>query len=306
VPELPEVETVARGLARRIQGQAIASVALHRRDIVHGNGGPIDRLAGRQISDVRRCGKQVRILVCDESRAAQRCRRQAAESPPKLAMYVHLGMTGRLIVVDSAEPLERHTHLVIALAGNDAQLRFCDPRRFGGVWLVAEDGTEHDKLERGTSWQGRRLPPIGADPLEISLPALRAALARKRQIKALLMDQLPISGMGNIYCDEALHRAGIHPLTPAADLDLEAVRRLRLAIRRVLTEAIRAGGSSISDYRNADNARGDFQNRHRVYGREGEACRACGSTIERSVVAGRGTHVCPSCQPFGGSKLPQS
>ncbi|HOA72434.1 MAG TPA: bifunctional DNA-formamidopyrimidine glycosylase/DNA-(apurinic or apyrimidinic site) lyase [Phycisphaerae bacterium] len=301
MPELPEVETVARGLARRILGRTIAHVTLHRRDIVHGNGGPIERLVGRHIADVRRCGKQIRILLRDESKTARRRSCRGAQSPSELVMYVHLGMTGRLIVIDSAEPLERHTHLVIALVGQDAQLRFCDPRRFGGIWLVDETAVGNEST-RSAAWQGRRLPPIGADPLKISLPALGAALARKRQIKALLMDQLPISGLGNIYCDEALHRAGIHPLTPAADLDPEAVRRLRLAIRHVLAEAIRAGGSSISDYRDANNARGTFQTRHRVYGRQGQACRTCGGIIERFVVAGRGTHVCPTCQPLKGRK----
>jgi formamidopyrimidine-DNA glycosylase len=300
VPELPEVETIARGLARRIEGRVIARVQLHRRDMLHGNGGAIDGLVGWGIHEVRRCGKQVRILLQPEATIH---RRDAGAAPQKHItevsvgnseqwLYVHLGMTGRLLVVDHEELVEKHTHLQIDLENSKSQLRFCDPRRFGGIWLIA--GAGHGQ----NGWVGRRLPPIGADPLEISLPALRAVLARKRQIKPLLMDQVPISGMGNIYCDEALFRAGIHPLTPAGDLGPEAVRRLRTAIRRVLAEAIKAGGSSISDYRDADNARGSFQERHRVYGREGCPCPACGSTIERLVVAGRGTHVCPRCQPL--------
>ncbi len=286
MPELPEVETIARGLARRIEGRVIAAARLHRRDILHGDGGPVEQLVGRRIREVRRCGKQVRVTL----EPGKKIHRRAAGAT--LFVYAHLGMTGRLLVVDRDAPLEKHTHLQIDFDNSQTQLRFCDPRRFGGIWLVAWAGDTRNR------WVGRRLPPIGADPLEISLPAMRALLARKRQIKPLLMDQVPISGMGNIYCDEALFRAGIHPLTPAGDLDGEAVRRLRTAIRRVLTEAIQAGGSSISDYRDADNARGSFQDRHRVYGREGCPCPNCSRPIERLVVAGRGTHLCPRCQPL--------
>lgn len=279
MPELPEVETIARGLAAKITGQTVARVHMLRKDMLHGNGGAIEQLVGSRIIDVRRCGKQVRMLLQDSD-----CRERA--------MYVHLGMTGRLIVLGASEPIAKHTHLRIDFARSRTELRFCDPRRFGGVWLIDESRSVDGP------WRGRRLPPIGMDPLDITLAEMRRLLSRKRQIKSLLMDQQPISGMGNIYCDEALYRAGIHPLTSAAELRPEAVRRLRQAIRRVLTEAIRAGGSSISDYRTADNARGSFQERHRVYGREGQPCRNCGSIIERLLVAGRGTHICPRCQPL--------
>lgn len=278
MPELPEVETIARGLARSLAGRTVANVRLTRPDMIHGNGGPVETLVGRRVCEVRRCGKQVRMLL-------------GQGTDTELVIHVHLGMTGRLLVVPGGEPVAKHTHLFVRFEGWDRELRFCDPRRFGGIWLVREQAAaaSHD-------WKGRRLPPVGADPLDLTLPALRKLLARKRRIKPLLMDQAPISGMGNIYCDEALFRAGIHPLTPASQLGAEAVRRLRLAIRRVLTEAIRAGGSSISDYRNAENGRGSFQERHRVYGREGLPCPVCRSPIERLVVAGRGTHVCPKCQ----------
>jgi formamidopyrimidine-DNA glycosylase len=285
LPELPEVETVARGLSRRVCGLVIASIDLRRPEIIHGDGGPIERLVGCRIDDVRRCGKQVRIML-----------RPHADRPAP-TMYVHLGMTGRLVAVDGTEPLESHTHLRVTFRQAATEMRFCDPRRFGGVWLVCGDGDS-----RGKRWVGRRLPPIAADPLQLSLAQMREVLDRRRQIKALLLDQQPISGLGNIYCDELLHRAGVHPLTIAADLDPAAVRRVYQAMRRVLDEAIRAGGSSVSDYRNADNTRGSFQRRHRVYGRAGQACRRCGCTIERLVVAGRGTYVCPACQPLQGGK----
>jgi formamidopyrimidine-DNA glycosylase len=286
LPELPEVETIARGLARCLVDRRICHIALARRDMLHGNGGPIQSLVGRCIIDVQRYGKQVRILLSTKGDAAP-------------AMFVHLGMTGRLLVVPCDAPVEKHTHLTVSFDACDSELRFCDPRRFGGIWLVLEG-----EAAVSARWQGRRLPPIGADPLVLTHAALRKLLDRKRQIKPLLMDQIPISGMGNIYCDEALFRAGIHPLTPAANLDSDAVRRLRTAIRRVLNEAIRAGGSSISDYRNAENGRGSFQERHRVYGRQGSPCPVCGSPVERFVLAGRGTHVCPQCQPLPLGKRP--
>lgn len=294
MPELPEVETITRGLAKKIRGQVIADVALCRPDILHGNGGPVDGLIGRRIADVCRSGKQVHIAL-DAKKLGR-----IGQVPSAGDIYVHLGMTGRLTVVERKAPLERHTHLVMSFADSATQLRFCDPRRFGGIWLIAENSNRAggESVRQAPGWKGRRLPPVGADPLRMTLPALRKLLTRRRQIKALLMDQQPISGLGNIYCDEALYRAGIHPLTPAARLDAEAVRRLRLAIRRVLNEAIRAGGSSISDYRRADNTEGAFQKRHRVYGRDGQACRNCGTTIQRIIVAGRGTHICPCCQPL--------
>lgn len=294
MPELPEVETIARGLAKKIRGQVIGDVTLCRPDILHGNGGPIDGLIGRRIAGVCRRGKQVHIALDAKRRG---CSDQVS---PANDIYVHLGMTGRLTVIECKAPLERHTHLVMRFSGSPLQLRFCDPRRFGGIWMIAENSnpTRGEFAGQAPDWKGRRLPPVGADPLQVTLPALRKLLTRRRRIKALLMDQQPISGLGNIYCDEVLYRAGIHPLTPAARLDAEAVRRLRLAIRRVLNEAIRAGGSSISDYRRADNTQGAFQKRHRVYGRDGQTCRNCGTTIQRIIVAGRGTHICPCCQPL--------
>lgn len=278
MPELPEVETIARGLAGRIEGRWIERIHAARTDIIHGNAGPIERvLIGRRIQRVERCGKHVRIGLASS-----------------LAVHVHLGMTGRLTLADRDEPLAVHTHLQIGFRRWRMELRLCDPRRFGGVWVI-------DASRNGMGvWQGRRLPPVGADPLLLTDAQWAGLLRRRRRIKPLLMDQEPISGLGNIYCDEALHRAGIHPLTPADALDGAAVRRLARTLRRVLGEAIRAGGSSISDYRTADNEPGTFQRRHRVYARAGRPCRTCGTSIERLVVAGRGTFVCPRCQPLTG------
>jgi formamidopyrimidine-DNA glycosylase len=200
-------------------------------------------------------------------------------------------MTGRLIVADRESEAVVHTHLRIAFERWRRELRFIDPRRFGGIWLL--DG----RVGGANEWFGRRLPPTAADPLTKSLEDFRRALNRRRQIKALLLDQRPISGVGNIYCDESLHRAQVHPRTRASELDATAVGRVWKSLRRVLEEAVRAGGSSISDYRTSDDEPGMFQLRHRVYGREGRACRRCGRAIVHLVVAGRSTFICPRCQP---------
>ncbi|GMV98816.1 MAG: formamidopyrimidine-DNA glycosylase [Phycisphaerae bacterium] len=306
MPELPEVETVARGVGRLATGRVIASVRLIRPDVAHGQARPSDRLLrGRRIECVSRRGKQIHI-----------------DFSGGLSMIVHLGMTGRLSVCPKTAPQDPHTHLRMAFADRDDELRFVDPRRFGGVWLIAsaprpdrggderstgQPATQSDAAPRAARpslrspearrWYGRRLPPVGEDPLTLSLADWRRLLARRRQIKALLLDQRPISGVGNIYCDEALHRAGIHPLRRANELPPAAVDRLYRALRRVLIEAIAAGGSSVNDYRDADGKAGWFQTRHRVYGREGRTCRRCRTPIEKILAAGRGTHFCPHCQP---------
>lgn len=275
MPELPEVETVARGVARHVAGCRITSIVLGRGDIVHGEGVPLCAfLNGRRIERVGRRGKQIHIEL-DGGRT----------------LVVHLGMTGRLIAVDRDAPVETHTHLRIGFERRRVEMRFIDPRRFGGLWLLITPPTDG-------MWIGRRLPPVGVDALTISFEAFRDAVSRRRQIKALLLDQRPIGGIGNIYADESLHRAGIHPLTRADRLDDAAVRRLWRCVLRVLEEAVRAGGSSISDYRTADNERGLFQVRHRVYQRAGKPCRKCRTPIEHLTAAGRSTFICPNCQPL--------
>lgn len=279
MPELPEVETVVRGVARCLTGRRVAGVRLLRRDMLHGLTEPIDALLpGRRVDRVGRRGKLIRLAF-----------------GPDLALYIHLGMSGRLLTAPGDAPPEPHTHLRLAFDDSPLELRLRDPRRFGGIWLVREPPCD------GDLWTGRPLPATGVDALEIALPGFRRALRRKRRIKALLLDQQPIAGIGNIYCDEALHRAGIHPLTPADALDEPSVRRLRRALRHVLRRAINAGGSSVRDYRTSDGAPGGFQREHRVYNRAGRPCRTCRTPIERIIVIGRGTHLCPRCQPPPGT-----
>lgn len=274
MPELPEVETVCRGVARRITGYTIEQVHLNRADVVHGAAIPLcAALHGRRIKHVERVGKQILIRT---------------NGP--ITLMVHLGMTGRLTAVRPGIPIEPHTHVRIGFCNRKVELRFADARRFGGIWLLGADPSQ-------VGWIGRRRPPVGPDALVVSCEEFARRLARRRQIKALLLDQRVLGGVGNIYCDESLHRAGIHPAVRADRLSMEQIRRLYRTIRSVLAQAIRAGGSSISDYRNADNAPGWFQMRHRVYDREGRPCRRCETAIRRLVVAGRGTFICPRCQP---------
>ena len=274
MPELPEVETVARGLAKRVIGAVIERVHLARGDVVHGQAVPLcAALHGRRITGVDRVGKQILIQT---------------DSP--FALMVHLGMTGRLVVVSGDTPVETHTHLRVAFRNRSFELRFIDPRRFGGIWLLSDDPTE-------IGWVGRRRPPVGPDALRLSFDQFARRLARHRQLKALLLDQQVLGGVGNIYCDESLFRARLHPKKRADRVTRADLRRLYKALQSVLEQAIEAGGSSVSDYRDADNAPGWFQIRHRVYDHEGQPCRRCRTPIKRLVVAGRGTFICPKCQP---------
>ena len=196
---------------------------------------------------------------------------------------VHLGMTGRLLVTAPEAPVDKHTHARLALAGG-GELRFVDPRRFGRL--------EFRDLARAEGFAGP-----GAEPLSIG-PADFAALFHRRRIaiKPALLNQKLLSGVGNIYADESLFRAGIRPRRAAGQLTRTQLERLRVALRQVLEHAIRLGGSSVSDYVDADGARGFFQLEHCVYQRTGEPCRTCQTPIRRIVLGGRSTHYCPRCQ----------
>jgi formamidopyrimidine-DNA glycosylase len=205
---------------------------------------------------------------------------------PDAVLVFRLGMTGQILVTDADQPRDRHVHLRVALDGGERELRFRDVRRFGSVCFT--EGACDDSAAG--------LEDLGPEPLEITASQFTRLLSRPRQIKALLLDQRAIAGLGNIYCDEALHAAGIHPLTRAGDLSPDQRRRLLRAIRRILRQAIRYGGSTLRDYRTATGDEGRFQTRHRVYGRTGQPCRNCGTPIQRLNAAGRSTHLCPACQ----------
>jgi len=270
MPELPEVETLVRQLSRQLTGRRIRHVELRRPDVLWGDDRPACvLLRGRRITHVSRRGKRILFSLDDQTR-----------------LIVHLGMTGQLTWAPADQPHAAHTHVCFEFAERKRQLRFVDPRRFGNVWIARADGR----------WIGPVPSPLGPEPLEMTAGQFVALCKRRRAVKAVLLDQQIIAGVGNIYCDETLFRARIHPATRADRLDRSTVMRLRRALRAVLSEAIDAGGSTIRDYRQSDGSSGRFQNRHRVYGRAGLPCRRCRGTIDRMVLAGRGTYYCKHCQ----------
>lgn len=281
MPELPEVETVARGVDARVRGQRIVEVwfASHRQPFKTPAARQARELEGRVFLEVHRVGKHI---VCELSAAGGGA---PEERPARAAAQwiVHLGMTGSLLVTRPEAPLEKHTHARLRLSGG-RELRFADPRRFGRLELR--------DLGRAAGFEAP-----GAEPLVIGREAF-AALFRGRRlaIKAALLNQRLLAGVGNIYADESLFRAGIRPRRRAGRLSRAELERLRVELVRVLKEAIRLGGSSVSDYVDAEGAHGFFQLEHCVYQRTGLPCRKCGAPIRRVVVAGRGTHYCPQCQ----------
>jgi formamidopyrimidine-DNA glycosylase len=260
MPELPEVETVVRSVAPYVAGRRILGAEFTSRFVTPGNRAALARrLAGRRVESVLRRGKFI-VMPLDEG-----------------TLTVHLGMTGRLLVRGAPD---RHTHGVLTL--DDGVLLYHDPRQFGRIeWSAGPPP---------------RLARLGPEPLEISFEEFRARLRRKARLKPLLLNQTFLAGLGNIYADESLFAAGIHPLASAASLGRERAQRLYCAIRETLGRAIQRGGSSVSDYVNAEGERGWFQLEHRVYGREGRPCVTCGRAVVKRVVAQRGTHYCPRCQ----------
>ena len=285
MPELPEVETIARGLAKRVTGDVIDSVWLGSKpEPLKSPASEIVRtLQSARIADVRRVGKHIVFDLENGRRASSLVSKKAAGKSvrPTRAItqwIVHLGMTGRMVVCSSDEPLEKHTHAIVKLASG-RELRFVDPRRFGRLSVAHE------------------FQAPGSEPLEVELDRfVKLFRGRKTPIKSALLNQRLLSGVGNIYADESLFRAGIRPRRRAASLTHESLRRLYLSVQEVLKEAIALGGSSISDYVDADGDEGFFQLQHRVYGREGEPCLVCKATIKRVVIAGRSSHYCPRCQ----------
>lgn len=276
MPELPEVETIARGVHRRLRGDTILSAwfSRYKEPFKTPPEEMAEALAGRRIRRVRRVGKHIAFDLEGKPAATQK-----AEKPASLQWIVHLGMTGKLLVGDARLPLPPHTHAVLRLASG-RELRFVDARRFGRLALASEEFTGP-----------------GTEPLTVSPDDFIALFrGRKLAIKAALLNQSLLHGVGNIYADESLFRARIRPTRRAGRLTREELERLRAALIEVLQAAIRAGGSSVSDYVDADGSAGFFQMQHQVYGREGEACRVCGGPIRRIVVGGRGTHYCPHCQ----------
>jgi len=274
LPELPEVETVVRGLRATVRARRILSVRLGKTDFVDDPAAIERELPGRRIAEVIRHGKFLILRL-----------EPAAQPGARLFLLVHLGMTGQLVARRREETVPPHTHAFFAL-DDGRELRYTDVRRFGRMLLVPES--------RLAAVLGR----LGDDPLEAAPEEFQARLdGRRARIKALLLDQRVFRGMGNIYTDESLWRARIHPARQASRLTAKEVRRLYEAVQTVLREAIRLRGSSVSNYVDAEGRPGEYQLRHRVYGREGQRCFRCGARIRRVVVAGRSSYFCPRCQP---------
>jgi formamidopyrimidine-DNA glycosylase len=273
MPELPEVETVARGLRAVLPGRRILSVRLGKTDFIEDPAAVERLLPGLQVSSVRRHGK---FLVIDFVASNGDVR--------DLALMIHLGMTGQIVTCPPEARVAPHTHVFLAL-DDGRELRYTDIRRFGHIRLLA--GSARESV----------LGNVGLDPLEASEDEFRAKFrGRRSRIKALLLDQHVLGGMGNIYTDESLWRARIHPMRLGGNLRDPELRKLYRAVRGVLTEAIRLRGSSISDYVDSDGRRGEFQLRHRVYQRKGKKCFRCETLIRRAIVAGRSSYFCPRCQ----------
>jgi formamidopyrimidine-DNA glycosylase len=256
LPELPEVETVVRSL-QSVAGRRIQNIEVRQKRILRGK---LDAASGKRIASIRRRGKFI-VFHLDEGH-----------------LLVHLGMTGKLLLDGE---ITKHTHAIFTL--DRGVILYTDSRQFGRI-----------EYARGLP---ARVESLGPEPLEIGFDGFHTALhARKTQIKALLLNQRFLAGIGNIYADEALFRAGIYPRANASKISKVRSKKLHAAIQQVLTEAIAAKGSSISDYVDSEGRKGSFQHQHLVYQRTGEPCSQCGAAIRRTLVAQRGTHFCPQCQ----------
>jgi len=271
MPELPEVETLIRSLWPRVKGLEISRIrVLCRRILKNENFSFLKKLIGKKIVGLRRCGKMILI-----------------DSEEGVSLIIHLKMTGQLMLYSSAEPLDKHTHLILFFKDKNQELRYRDVRKFGFIsWARTSDVDSANELIR-----------LGPEPLEIGFPAFgRLFQGRGARLKSLLLNQNFLAGIGNIYSDEILFKAKLHPLTPASCLEKNELRLLWKAMRDVLKTAIRYKGSSIRDFTDAEGEKGSFQNRHRVYGRESLPCIICGAAVERLRLGGRSSFFCPSCQ----------
>lgn len=270
MPELPEVESLARGLRRRLLGATIRDAVCHFPPVLIPN--PecfVENVRGCRFEQIHRHGKYLFFSLSGRK-----------------VMALHLRMTGQFMFVGSEVPPDKHTHVELILAGAQSKIVFRDVRKFGRLRLL--EGSIESFL---------REKRLGADALSIGADDLYHRFqATKRGIKATLLDQTNIAGLGNIYTDEILFREGLSPLRRARSLSSEEVASLRRSIRSVLRSAIRGNGTTISDYVDSSGRRGSFQDSLLVYARAGKSCRRCGAMIQRSLVAGRGTYTCPSCQ----------
>ncbi len=297
MPELPEVETMRRGLGESLRGSKIASVRLVHRDILLDGGSPerfAEDLVGRSVDDVSRRGKNLLFRLTENG--GRRAGGGEAGESGRAVLQSQVRMTGRFAVAEAGDPGGRrlrdeigYTHVAAEFGLADGRtLLYDDVRRLGGF-----------RLQSPGEW-ARREARLGSEPLADGYTAadLAADLGDGRApVKNALLDQGRVAGVGNIYASEALFRARIDPRRPCAALDDDDHRRLHRALRAVLREALDAEGTSLRDFRAVNGRSGEFQERLRVYAREEMPCGRCGTPIRRVVQAGRSTYLCPSCQP---------
>ena len=288
MPELPEVETIARGLDKRVAGDVIESVWIG--DKPQPLKSPAAEIAEvlehSRIVHVRRVGKHIVVdLEHPQIHVSKTAKRGVPAVLDRAQWIVHLGMTGQLLIGPADAPLLKHTHAVLKLQSG-RELRFVDFRRFGRLSVVRLN------QEKPDGFGAAGLEPLETD-LEHFIPLFNK---RKTPIKSALLNQKLLSGVGNIYADESLFRAKVRPRRRASSLTRAEFHKLHKGLQQVLREAIKAGGSSVSDYVDAEGREGFFQLKHYVYGREGKPCRVCKTPIKRVIIAGRSSHYCPHCQ----------
>lgn len=283
MPEMPEVESIALGLRPALVGQCVTRVRVGTPLVIRG---PYRRhwrafmaeLTGRRVESITRRAKRL-ILVAERG----------------MGLVFQLGMTGKFLLSDPKQDVAattpKHTRLILSFC-NGTEVLFVDPRRFGRVWCLRDlDAQAPDAVMEAAG-----LTPLGPEALDVRPKAFAALLTTDRPIKSLLLDQSRIAGLGNIYADESLWAASIHPARAGSSVTATEAATLRREIQKVLRRAIRAGGTTFSDFRNVHGEMGRFRDRLKAYGRQGEPCPRCDTTIQYLRVAGRGTHICPRCQ----------
>ena len=275
MPELPEVETVAQGLKRRAVGRRITAVEVRHPAVIVGLPEEFaSTLEGRKVLTVSRKGKALALELSGEGESAARF------------LLVRLGMTGQFTVTPREAPIELHTHVHLVLDDGREELRFRDVRRFGRLRSCTREELE------------AVLGALGPDAQRMTEPEFLSAMrGRSGAIKSWLMNQNLLAGLGNIYADEALFEARIHPLAQPGHVSSQKAHRLYKAVRKVLDRAVQLGGTTFSDYMDVEGRPGAFLKKLRVYQHTGEPCRRCGDAIRRLVIAGRSSHFCPHCQP---------
>ncbi len=275
MPELPEVENVAQGLRRRALGRRIVSVEIRHTAVIAGSSEEfVSTLEGRKLSNVSRTGKAIAVELTSDNGL-----------PPHF-LLVRLGMTGQLTVTPHDAPIEPHTHVFMLLDDGREELRFRDARRFGRLRSLTL--AELEKV----------MGALGPDAQKVTEAHFLAAMkCRKGAIKSWLMNQNLVAGLGNIYADEALFEARIHPLSQPGRVSNDKALLLYKAVRKVLDRAVALGGTTFSDYMDIEGRPGAFLNKLKVYQHTGEPCRRCKHAIRRIVVGGRSSHFCPHCQP---------